>query len=458
MNVSVKNVAVVGAVAAVAGCAKIAEKVGGRRLPADVSVPKGSATTHRTLGRIAFGSVPGQVAQVHSQGIRSYIEEQLAPSTDDDPMLLFLLSRLDVNRLQASDLRDLHENVVLAQLRQSATLGALYSRWQLQERMVDFWSNHFNIFAHKNYGTFRLAVDQRSVVRKHALGNFRDMVMASAHSAAMLGYLDNQINNKDVANENYARELMELHTMGVHGGYTQKDVMEVARCFTGWTIENRFLRPRENFRFDESAHDPAPKWVLGRHLTAGGVQDGVDVIDIVTQHPSTARFISSKLARYFLGTDDSAVVTLASKTFLSTHGDIKETVKIILESDLLEHGPRMVKRPYDFAVSAVRTLGANSDGGEDFHRHLDLMGQALYSWPMPDGYPDRTSAWTGSLLGRWNFAHGLATGKLGGSTVNLEGLGAHIETNVLGPDSAPFEGNAETRAALALMSPDFQWR
>lgn len=447
-----------GTLAVASGCSRIAERVAGRRLPSDTTVPADTDTTRRLLNRVGFGPVPGDIAKVKELGHAAYIEQQLNPSDEDDPMFTFLMSRLDVNRLAASDLRDLHEEVVLAQLRQSATLGPIYSRWQLQERMIDFWSNHFNIFQGKNYGTYRKATDNWQVIRKNALGNFKEMVAASAHSSAMLGYLDNHLNKSGIPNENYARELMELHTMGVYGGYTQKDISEVARCFTGWTIEDQFLRPREKFRFDDSVHDKGPKQVLGHKITKGGYEDGLAVLDIVSTHPATAQFLAKKLCMYFLGEDDEPTRELAAKAFLSSKGDIKQTLRPILESDKLVSGPPILKRPFDFAVSSIRSIGANCDGTQAFQDHLEHMGQALYSWPMPDGYPDRTSAWTGSLLGRWNFALALVSGKMGGVTLALEPLKDTLEQNILGVGSAIGIGDLATRAAIALASPSFQWR
>lgn len=388
-------------------------------------------------------------------GRDAYLREQLHPTDEDEPALRILLSRLDVMRVGSAELRDLPEGHVMRQLRQAAILRAVYSRWQVRERVVDFWTNHFNIFAHKGDGAYRKNIDDLAVVRANALGKFPDMVRASARSAAMLGYLDNQVNRKGVANENYARELLELHTLGVYGGYTQKDVSEVARCFTGWTIENRFLRPRDRFRFDPDTHDDGEKFVLGQRIPAkGGIEDGDRVIDIVTRHPSCAKFISTKLTRFFLGDAGNSVQPSVEQVYRDTQGDIAAMLMPILTSDLMLDGPPVLKRPYDYLVSSLRALDANTDGGEAIQSHLDAMGQPLYGWPMPDGYPDRTTAWTGTLLARWNFAHQLVNNEIGGTSIAPEGLAPY------GPliRGAGADGTSLTDAAALLASPDFQWR
>jgi uncharacterized protein (DUF1800 family) len=266
-------------------------------------------------------------------------------------------------------------------------------------------------------------MDELTVIRKHALGKFPDLLRASAHSPAMLAYLDNQINERKAPNENYARELLELHTLGVHGGYTQKDVQEVARCFTGWTVENRFLRPRGRFRFDPHLHDDGPKMVLGVHIPAGGGQkDAEEVLNLLANHPSTAQFIAHKICRYFLGDAAATWTPKLTEIYKQTDGDIRAMLRPLLFSREILEGPPIIKRPFDYMVSALRALNADTDGDRPLQEHLAHMGQPLYQWPMPDGYPDKTSAWTGSLLARWNFATALATNAISGTRVDLPAL------------------------------------
>jgi uncharacterized protein (DUF1800 family) len=319
------------------------------------------------------------------------------------------------------------------------------------------------------------------VIRRHALGKFPAMLRASAQSPAMLSYLDNQTNRSGVPNENYARELMELHTLGVDGGYTQKDVQEVARCFTGWTVEDRFLRRRGTFRFDSAQHDDGPKTVLGVPIPAGGgQQDAERVLTILAEHPSTARFIARKICRYFLGEENAHWSSQLAGLYRKTGGDIKAMLRPLLMSQDLLHAPPMVKRPFDFAVSALRTLNADTDGGAPLQEHMARMGQPLYLWPMPDGYPSETSAWTGSLLARWNFALALTHGEVSGTSVDLEALlrstgrphqqlktlmqlvlPGHSANESGGRLLQQLENHGGQRseiAALLLCAPQFQWR
>ncbi len=450
--------ALAGVGVAAVGCVPLARRVAGRKVPTDALVPeRGGNEAHRFYNRLAFGTTPGDHQRYADLGREAILREQLNPEGDDEPALRFQLSRLDVMRVNSAELRDLPEGLVIQQLRQAATLRAIYSRWQLRERMVDFWTNHFNIFAFKGDGAYRKGVDDFNVIRKNALGSFPAMVRASAWSAAMLGYLDNQVNRKGVPNENYARELLELHTLGVHGGYSQEDVREVARCFTGWTIETRFMRPRDQFRFDEDAHDDDSKRVLGKLIPAGGgIKDGNRVIDIVTKHPACAAFISGKLCKFFLGDAGEVVAPRVADAYLASGGDVKSMLAPILESDLLLEGPPVLKRPFDYAVSAARSLNVETDGGPAFQVQLDKMGQPLFGWPMPDGYPERTGAWTGSVLARWNFAWSLCNGGIGGTSLAMEPVQGRVRDFILGKPG--LGGTTRLDAAVALASPDFQWR
>jgi uncharacterized protein (DUF1800 family) len=487
-----------GAGMALAGCSQIARRVVRPQAPTAVTLPPGPVDpTVRLLNRASYGPTAGEVSRVAKLGPDAYVTEQLNPDDDEPAVLATRVAALDVFILQPSELFDHRREEVIRQLQQAAILYAVYSPHQLRERMVEFWSNHFNIYALKGLGAWFLSGDQVQVIRKHALGRFPDLLRASSHSPAMLQYLDNQINSKmgtegGGANENYARELLELHSLGVHGGYTQKDVQEVARCLTGWTVEDRFLRPRGRFRFDESRHDNGEKIVLGQRIPAGGgEQDGDRVLDIVAMHPSTAKFISGKICRYFLGDGAEAWTGRLADIYLKTGGDIKAMLRPLLLSAELLDGPPLMKRPFDFAVSAMRALSADTDGGKPMQEQLARMGQPLYHWPMPDGYPDRTAAWTGSLLARWNFAIALAGSAIGGTSVDFESLvkvagrsstmgiadlmvtlvhSRHPDSEdasrlrdslrkhgLKAPPKRPDIAAARC-AALALASPEFQWR
>lgn len=484
-----------GAAASLAGCGRVA------RLAAPASaaapLPKGNVRpTTRLLNRLAYGPAPGDPAAVEALGFEAYVDRQLAADASEGVELQLRLARLEPLNLDAMELSDLPENSVVRQMQQAALLRAVYSPNQLRERMVELWSNHFNIFARKHYGAYYMAVDQAKIIREHALGKFPDLIRGSAHSPAMLNYLDNQVNRSGVPNENYARELMELHTLGVHGGYTQKDVQEVARCLTGWTIENRFLRPKGRFRFNPDLHDNKPKVVLGEHI--GAVRDSAEevewkgekimagqiagerVLDLLAEHPMTARFVATKLVKAFLGTEDEEWIARTAATYESTGGDICAMLRPLLLSQALLDSPPILRRPYDFVASALRAVQAETDGGPAVLAHLDTMGQGLYEWPMPDGYPDKTESWTGSMLARWNFAFALSAGAVKGTRVDWRGfeedgspadaairrlLAAHpAEHPTLHASldrharSAPMGRGAREVAALAMASPEFQWR
>ena len=338
-------------------------------------------------------------------------------------------------------------NTLAVELAEQKIIRAVYSERQLQEVLADFWFNHFNVDARKGRDRFLITAYERDVIRPHVLGKFRDLVGATAKSPAMLFYLDNWMSadpngphverrppaampgrfgrrtmfppaprtaptnaqNKKGLNENYARELMELHTLGVDGGYTQKDVTEVARAFTGWTIEN----PRQGggFTFNRRLHDPGQKVVLGHVIKPGGDEsDGEQVLDLLAKHPSTARFIAVKIVRHFVSdTPPPALVDRAAKRFRDSGGDLREVMRTILTSpEFAAAGAydAKVKSPFEFIASALRTAGADSIDAKPLVRQLQQMGMPLYMCQPPTGYKDTADAWvnTGALVNRINFA------------------------------------------------------
>jgi uncharacterized protein (DUF1800 family) len=339
---------------------------------------------------------------------------------------------------------------VVQELQSAKILRAVYSERQLDEVMADFWMNHFNVFAGKGPVKFMVGEYERAVVRPHAWGKFEDLLRATAESPAMLFYLDNwlsadpnapafndrgarsgfgrrpfvprpagQQGRKRGLNENYAREIMELHTLGVDGGYTQKDVTEVARCFTGWTMRN----PRQSqaqFLFDERIHDRGDKVVLGHRIRGGGKNEGDEVIHLLATHPSTARFVSYKLARRFVADEPpKALVDRAAETFRKTDGDIRAVVKTIVTSpEFASPAARAakVKTPFEFVVSAARASGAEVDDARALAGRVAAMGMPLYLQQPPTGYKDTAAAWvsTSGLLARLNLALDLAAGKVRG--------------------------------------------
>lgn len=409
----------------------------------------------RALNRITFGPRLEDRQRAAEIGLAAFIEEQLAPDTlaDMPPGPYLAWRRLETLHLDAPDLFDGAEEAVTQELQKATLLRAIYSGRQLAEIMVDFWSNHFNIAQTKGDCAWLKTVDDREVIRPHALGNFKELLYASSHSPAMLIYLDNQENYAGNPNENYARELLELHTLGIEGGYTQKDVQELARCLTGWTVKDHFYRGQ--FEFQVNQHDDGPKQILDVSLPAGSKQAGGEqIIERLAAHPATARFIATKLVRRFIADrPPQALVQRAAQTFLQSQGDIKAVLRaILLSPDFLDepaagHAPSLkLKRPLEFMASALRQLYAQTDTGPALLQYLAEMGQPLFQWPTPDGYPDYAEAWSGTLLARWRFALALAQGQIPGVQVDLPGLVAAA------PGEAPEQRLAQL-AALLLGQP-----
>jgi uncharacterized protein (DUF1800 family) len=381
---------------------------------------------------------------------------------------------------------------ISAELQASRILRAVYSERQLQEVMVDFWTNHFNVFAGKGADRWLLTAYDRDTIRPNTMGKFSDLLLATAQSPAMLFYLDNfqsvspnapsgpgagqRLRNQQPGglfgvlmqrnrnseggapqqpangqrqrrgiNENYARELMELHTLGVDGGYTQKDVQEVARCFTGWTIfaprgaaaatqamlnGPRADMLRENagkFFFNPRTHDDGEKIVLGHKIPAGGgIKDGLAVLDILAHSPATAKFIATKLVRHFVSDNPPpGLVDRVAATFTRSQGDIREMLRTIFFSSEFNSTDAYrvkIKRPFELTISAIRTLGGETTGGPQLHQWIARMGEPLYGFQTPNGYSDLAESWvnTGGLLERFNFGLTLASNRIPGTSVDLK--------------------------------------
>lgn len=442
---------------------------------------------------------------------------------------------------------------ILIELGRQELLRSVYSSRQLQEVMVQFWMNHFNVFAGKGADKWMLTSFERDTIRPHALGKFEDLLVATAKSPAMLFYLDNWMSATPSANagnvfarrsifggagrfgsgfgpanarlgqsapgglkrglnENYGRELMELHTLGVNGGYTQQDVIEVARCLTGWTIR----RPRfeAEFFFNPQLHDEGPKTVLGHTIAAGGgMEDGLQVLHLLATHPATAHFISLKLCRRFVSDEPSAsLVDRTSQEFSRTRGDLRAVLGTVLTSPEFysESAYRAkVKSPLEMVASALRALDAETDAGPLLMALIGRMGEPMFLYQAPAGFPDRSSTWISSsaLLARLNFAAAMASNRIPGTQIdwgralsqdggqNNHEAGAaspaamvdELDSRLTGgalspasrgaimnslqnrqPDAAAGAGTAgsqqdpftelSTVAALVIGSPEFQWR
>ncbi len=482
------------------------------------------------LNRTGFGARPGDVERVKRIGIDKYLEQQLHPDRIDDSAVEARLKGFDSLHMTIAEIYEKYpqpnmiarelglgrkganqqaksgdpqnpdaqpnaqdqqidlnkpENrqaifayyrehglkppqMLLQELMAQKIIRAVYSERQLQEVMTDFWFNHFNIDWRKGGDKWMLTDYEMNHIRPYALGKFKDLLMATAKSPAMMFYLDNfqsmspdaklpqrrgigrqsrfqgrlglsgqgnqqqqrpQVppqlrNRKPGINENYARELMELHTLGVDGGYTQRDVQEVARCFTGWTID----QPRRSgqFIFRPFMHDDGEKVVLGHKIPAGGgIKDGEMVIDILAHHPSTARFIATKLVRKFVSdAPPQSLVDKVAGVYMKTDGDIGEMLRAIFTSSEFyspEAYRAKIKSPFELAVSALRALGGDVQNTMQLAQFIARMGQPLYQYQPPTGYPDRAEQWvnTGALLERLNFGLALSSNRLRGAAVDM---------------------------------------
>ncbi len=448
---------------------------------------------NRALRRILFAPTPDDVARANQIGLDAFIEEQLSPDTIPDPEIAGRLVGLDTLAMAAADLAlvtPLQKPGL--QLIEAALLRAVYSRRQLYELMVDFWTNHFNIYIGKSTDRFLKTVDDREVIRPHALGSFAGLLSASAHSPAMLIYLDNALSNKTNPNENYGRELLELHTISVNGGYTQTDVREAARALTGWTVYGpKGLQPG-TFYFNPRIHDDGEKTILGQHFPAGqGIRDGEQLLAMLAGRPSTAAFIAAKLVQRFVSdVPPASLVAKAADAFTKTGGNIARVMSAILHSDefkaaLSQATPgSKFKRPFEFMVSALRVTGAEVQPGMPSVFVLRQFGQAPFRWESPNGYPDSSGAWitTSGMLRRWNYALALAFNALKDTHVDLAGLVPKPATTAAGIDALglrllgeplpaaerqvilDFAGNGDFEellpalAALILSTTSFQYR
>jgi uncharacterized protein (DUF1800 family) len=571
-------VAIAAVVVTAAGTGSLAEQT----KPA-IPAKADDRTVVHVLNRLGFGAGPGDVGRVRAMGLTAYIDQQLQPERIDDAEMTARLSALvtlskstremaqeyflpaqmarrelqrqqngqnpagsdpamtapenDAARRermtpeQADAVRMARQ--ATTELMQAKILRAAYSDRQLEEVLVDFWFNHFNVFSGKGQVRVYLNEYERDAIRPHVLGTFRQLLQATAESPAMLFYLDNwqssapegartaaerpqngRVNSRNPnqmprrpgaagrpgqidrprtladlppaaknrragLNENYARELMELHTLGVEGGYTQKDVQEVARAFTGWTIAN----PRQGggFRFEPRMHDDGEKVVLGHTIKSGGGKaDGDAVLDLLAKHPSTAHFIATKLTRRFVADEPpKALVERAARRFRETGGNIREVVRTIVTSPeffAADAYRAKVKTPFEFVVSAVRATGTDTGNALPLVMAVRNLGMPLYGCQPPTGYSDKAEAWvnSGALLNRMNFAVTLTTpgqrgtglrpaqGRAGaGPTVASDALVASALAGELSETTAATVAKAATPSqalALVLGSPEFQRR
>src|SRR5881296_2834277 len=443
-----------------------------------ILTPRDSAL--HALNRLAYGPRPGEVDRVAAAGVMQWIDRQLSPSKIDDHALAERERAFDILDYDRGDLAKLYldaererrerkraagadsaerpdQNPVAQRERRLggefadlAVVRAALSERQLYEVMVDFWTNHFNVYFAKGADRFLTPDYIEHTIRPHAMGRFADLLIATAQSPAMLFYLDNWESVAPGAsppfplsarrrggqgvrpvpkgiNENYARELLELHTLGVDGGYTQQDVIDVARIFTGWSIE----RPQQggDFEFHDWAHDRGEKLVLGVRFEGGhDMDEGIRLLKLLANHPATMHHVSRKLCQRFVNDDPpDGCVDDAVAAWKRSSGDMREVLRAIF------HGPDFwaaenmrakVKTPLEFVVSAARAVAAEPDTSPRLAQVVARLGEPLYLHVAPDGYPELEAAWvnSGALLDRMNAAVALASGKLPGVTVVLDSI------------------------------------
>ncbi|HKQ48870.1 MAG TPA: DUF1800 domain-containing protein [Phycisphaerae bacterium] len=372
------------------------------RLPTD---PKALLLDH-----ITYGTRPADITEINNLGYSAYLERQLNPEIIDDWQMNARLMPFTSLSLDATTISGMGWDRS-PELGAAALLRAVYSKRQLHEKMVEFWSDHFNINQFATNAWYHKPVDDREVIRPYALGRFRDLLLASARSPAMLVYLNGNENRAGHPNENYAREVMELHTVGVNAGYTHRDVQDMARAMTGWTVGAS--GPNFNlFEFRSEFHDTGPKQIMGLSLPAGGgISDGEQALNYLAAHPATARNIVEKLVAYFISEDlPQALVNQATTRFTITGGDIKATLRVILKETAITQATPKIKRPLHLIADIARKSAATVSATTQLVQIPAAMGHQPFTWSMPDGFPQRSDYWAPGLLSRWNVITLLAGG------------------------------------------------
>jgi uncharacterized protein (DUF1800 family) len=364
----------------------------------------------RLVRRAAYGLRAADVAEVRALGYQRWLNDQVNYTRLDDSALEADVAARWPNLARTpAELAGVNAGTLRTELQAATLYRATYSRRQLYERMVEFWTDHFSIDIDK-VGYLKV-VDDREVIRRHALGRFGDLLRASAKSPAMLAYLDQNLSRAGAPNQNYVRELMELHTLGVDGGYTQQDVDELARVFTGWTITGA-----GQFTFNASRHDFGAKTVLGVTIPAAspstgadGVKEGEQMLEVLLNHPSTGRFLATKLLKWFVTPEPTtAQVEAVAGAYRATGGDIKRMVRAVLNEGWIAQAPLKMKRPFHLVASALRSTAAASANISGPVGLVGTLGQPLFQWETPDGFPDLMEYWVGNVTPRWAAATTLA--------------------------------------------------
>ncbi|HEY0305841.1 MAG TPA: DUF1800 domain-containing protein [Longimicrobiales bacterium] len=398
------------------------------------------------LSRATYGARPQDVAHVRSLGIEKWLDQQLAPQRIDDTRAEQALAQYEGLRMSFTELSEMYApngqgekrpQQLLQELVGAKLTRAAYSERQLEEVMTDFWFNHFNVFFGDGPVRYLVADYEQKAIRAHVFGKFYDMLRATAQHPAMLVYLDNAMSNsRRGVNENYARELLELHTLGVDGGYAEEDVREIARAFTGWTVvraaragamANRRNGEPGSFQFVRQLHDDGEKVVLGKKLAAGrGIQDGEDVLRMLAAHPSTAKFIATKLVQRFVNDDPPAdFVNELATVFTKTEGDLRAVTRALFTSKRFyeaRHYGAKVKTPFELVASALRATDAEFRMTPQLAQTLRSLGQLPYTETAPTGFPAASDEWvnSGAMLNRINFGIALANNRMNGVRTNWD--------------------------------------
>ena len=471
---------------------------------AGIAEPPSDRKVIHVLNRLAFGPTLGEVHFVKATGIEHYLAEQLDPDSIPEAVeLRYRLAQLDTLKLSAVQLRQLYgplarlrgfkpnpelekaqrerSRIVLQDVAEARILRAVLSRRQLQEVMADFWFNHFNVFSGKGLDDVWVGNYEEQAIRPFALGRFRDLLFATTKHPAMLVYLDNTLSTAPGSagargkqkglNENFAREVMELHTLGADGGYTQEDVITLARILTGWTVNAPDARAYPEYAavFEGGRHDYSPKVFLGHMMKSRGKAEGEEALDMLAHSPATAHHIGFELAQYFVADDPPpALVDRLAARFTETGGNIREVLKTLFASgEFWDSAGQKYKTPYQFVVSAVRAADFTVGNVRPLLAALDQLGMPLYGCLTPDGYKNTEDAWLSpdATTRRIGFATALARGELplygakgaaGARPVDAASLEALLGSTVTeSTRRAIIEAPQGLRAALVLGSPDF---
>ncbi len=448
------------------------------------------------LNRLAFGPTLEEVSHVKTIGVERYIAEQLDPNSTPEPAeLRWRLAQLDTLKLNPVQLRQLYGplrslrgfkpnpelekaqrervRIILRDASEARILRAVLSPRQLHEVMVDFWFNHFNVFSGKGMDDVWIGNYEQEAIRPFVLGRFRDLLFATTKHPAMLVYLDNALSTAPGSpgargrqkglNENFAREVMELHTLGANGGYTQEDVVTLARVLTGWGVNSPDARafPEYAAVFEGARHDYSPKVFLGHPLQLRGKAEGEEALDILARSPATAHHIAFELAQYFVADEPpTGLVERLAARFLETDGNIREMLKTLFASNEFWDSKRAkYKTPYQFVISAVRAAGVSLGSVRPLLGAMDQFGMPLFGCLTPDGYKNTEDAWLSpdATTRRITFATALVRGSPGAvDDAHLEAIyGSALSEETRAVINESPKG---LRAALILGSPDFMRR